>query len=65
MDILFRFHKGVHKTLTGVHPPGDGDVPGGLGHVVVLLDGGVNGRGVLAAPGWSRSSPPSQTNTKD
>ena len=47
-DILFCFHKGVHSTITGVHLPGDDDVPGGLGDGVVLLshipdhdDGGV------------------------
>ena len=43
----------VHTTLTGVHPPGDGGVLGGLGDGVVLLEGGVIGKGTLAAPGWS------------
>ena len=50
---LFLFHKGVHTTLAGVHPPGDGGVLGGLGDGVVLLEGGVIGKGTLATPGWS------------
>ena len=53
MTTSFFVHKGVHTTLTGVHPPGDGSVLGRLGGGVVLLEGGVIGKGTLAAPGWS------------
>jgi hypothetical protein len=52
-NIPFLFHKGVHTTLTGVHPLGDdGDgVLGGLIDGVALLDG-VVGKMMLATPGW-------------
>ena len=51
-DNLFLFHKGVHTTLTGVHPLGDdGDgVLGGLIDGVALLGGGVVGKMILATP---------------
>ena len=65
---LFLFHKGVHTTLTGVHPLGDdGDgvlgglidgvarldgVLGGPTGVIARLDGGVAGMMMLATPGW-------------
>ena len=47
---LFLFHKGVHTTLTGVHPlVGDG-VLGGLAGGVVLHGGVVLPDGVLGLP---------------
>ena len=47
---LFLFHKGVHTTLTGVHPlVGDG-VMGGLDDSVVLLGGVALLDGVLGVP---------------
>ena len=51
-DNLFLFHKGVHNTLTGIHPLGDdGDgVLGGLIDGVALLGGGVVGKMILATP---------------
>ena len=45
-DNLFLFHKGVHTTLTGVHPL----VLGGLIDGVALLGGGVVGKMILATP---------------
>ena len=49
-DYLFLFHKGVHTTLTGVHPlVGDG-VLGGLADGVVLHGGVVLLDGVLGLP---------------
>ena len=48
--ILFLFLKGVHTTLTGVHPLEDDGVLGGLGGGVALLDGGVMGSGTQVAP---------------
>ena len=51
-DNLFLFHKGVHTTLTGVHPLGDdGDgVLGGLIDGVARLDGVSLLGGVLGGP---------------
>ena len=48
LAILFLFHNGLSSTLSGVHPTGDGGVPGGPGDGVVLP--GVE-LGVLTAPG--------------